>query len=154
MMEIQLDVEKLNSDEVYEFSHNGLKRKLHVRKLVGKFFYSFDGLSWTKLTMLSSTDVVISNSETLKVYRGFKPSGLSKNSSGAMVTQMPGKVVKVLKKIGDSVQKGDTVVILEAMKMENEIKTSIDGVIKSINVQEGQTLESGVLMVDIEASPS
>ncbi len=63
---------------------------------------------------------------------------------------MPGKIVKLFKKEGDAVTKGETVVILEAMKMENEIKSGATGVIKSINVKEGQALEAGFLMVEIE----
>ena len=68
------------------------------------------------------------------------------------MTQMPGKVVKLLKKEGDAVVKGETVLILEAMKMENEIKAGTDGIVKSINVKEGQALEVGFLMVEIEES--
>ncbi len=63
---------------------------------------------------------------------------------------MPGKVVKLNKKVGDKVTKGETVLILEAMKMENEIKSGAEGTIKSINVKEGQALDSGFLMVEIE----
>lgn len=63
---------------------------------------------------------------------------------------MPGKVVKVLKKEGDKVLKGETVLILEAMKMENEIKSGAEGTIKIINVKEGQALEAGFLMAEIE----
>jgi biotin carboxyl carrier protein len=58
--------------------------------------------------------------------------------------------VKLNKKVGDKVAKGETVLILEAMKMENEIKSGADGVIKSVNVKEGQALDSGFLMVEIE----
>jgi biotin carboxyl carrier protein len=46
--------------------------------------------------------------------------------------------------------KGETVLILEAKKMENEIKSGADGVIKSVNISEGQTLEAGFLMIEIE----
>jgi biotin carboxyl carrier protein len=94
-------------------------------------------------------EVLVSNSEVYKVYRGFKPSGLNKGGAGALITQMPGKVVKLLKKEGDQVLKGETVLILEAMKMENEIKSGVDGVIKAINVKEGEALEAGFLMVEI-----
>ena len=70
--------------------------------------------------------------------------------SATVVTPMPGKVVKVMKKEGDQVIKGETVLILEAMKMENEIKSGADGVIKSVNIKEGQALEAGFLMIEIE----
>ena len=65
---------------------------------------------------------------------------------------MPGKIVKLMKKVGDKVSKGETVLILEAMKMENEIKSGAEGTIKNVNVKEGQALDSGYLMVEIEES--
>jgi len=86
----------------------------------------------------------------MKVYRGFKPSGLSNANAGELVTDMPGKIVKVLTTIGAVVNQGDTLLILEAMKMENEIKAGCDGVVKSVHVKEGQAIESGHLMIEIE----
>ncbi len=56
---------------------------------------------------------------------------------------MPGKVVKVLVKVGDEVKAGTPVVVVEAMKMENELRCTRDGVVKEIPVVEGQTVESG-----------
>ena len=61
-------------------------------------------------------------------------------------SEMPGKVVKVSVAVGAPVAEGQGVVILEAMKMENEIKSPIDGVVTEIGVIEGQTVESGALL--------
>lgn len=149
MKEFALDVE-VQPNKVMEFTHEGAKTKLFVRNLAGKHFYSFDGVAWKKLASLGVNETLVSNSEVYKVYRGFKPSGLNKGGAGALITQMPGKVVKLLKKEGDKVTKGETVLILEAMKMENEIKSGADGTVKSVNVKEGQALEAGFLMVEIE----
>ena len=63
---------------------------------------------------------------------------------------MPGKIVKIMTTEGAVVQAGDTLVILEAMKMENELKAGVDGVVKAVHIKEGQVLESGHLMVEIE----
>ena len=63
---------------------------------------------------------------------------------------MPGKVIKVMTAEGATVQAGDTLVILEAMKMENEVKAGIDGVVKAVHITEGQVLESGFLMIEVE----
>ncbi len=149
MKEFSIDVD-VHSNKTMEFNFEGVKKTLHVKNLAGKHFYSFDGVGWKKLASLGVNEVLVSNSEVYKVYRGFKPSGLNKGGAGALITQMPGKVVKLLKKEGDKVTKGETVLILEAMKMENEIKSGADGIVKSINVSEGQALESGFLMVEIE----
>jgi len=149
MKEFALDVE-VQAGKVMEFTHEGEKTKLYLRNLAGKNYYSFDQIAWKKLLALGVNETLVSNSETYKVYRGFKPSGLNKGGAGAIITQMPGKVVKLYKKEGEKVSKGDTVLILEAMKMENEIKAGSDGVIKSVNIKEGQTLDAGFLMVEIE----
>jgi biotin carboxyl carrier protein len=149
MKEFSLDVE-IQPGKVMEFTHEGAKTKLFLKSLAGKNYYSFDGVAWKKLAALGVNEVLVSNSEVYKVYRGFKPSGLNKGGAGALVTQMPGKIVKIMKKEGDKVSKGETVLILEAMKMENEIKSGADGTVKSVNVKEGQALEAGFLMVEIE----
>jgi len=61
-------------------------------------------------------------------------------------SEMPGKVVKIAVSVGTAVAEGDGVLILEAMKMENEIKSPVEGLLTEISVAEGQTVESGALL--------
>jgi biotin carboxyl carrier protein len=63
---------------------------------------------------------------------------------------MPGLVFKIDIKVGDPVQKGDPLMILEAMKMENVIKSRGEGVIAEIMVSEGQAVEKGELLIRFE----
>jgi biotin carboxyl carrier protein len=56
---------------------------------------------------------------------------------------LPGKVLEINVNKGDIVKKGDLLMLLEAMKMENEIVSTFDGVIREINVIKGNTVESG-----------
>lgn len=63
---------------------------------------------------------------------------------------MPGKVVEVLVAVGDQVEKDQGVLIIEAMKMENEIQASTAGTVKAILVAAGQAVESGDLLVELE----
>lgn len=63
---------------------------------------------------------------------------------------MPGLVIKIDIKPGDSVAKGDPLMILEAMKMENQIKSKGDGVIAEILVNEGQAVEKNELLIRFE----
>lgn len=74
-------------------------------------------------------------------------------SSGCevIVASMPGKVVKVLVEEGESVGAGGDVVILEAMKMEMKIKSRHGGVVRSVSVTAGQTVESKTELLIIEA---
>ena len=73
-------------------------------------------------------------------------------SSGAgleVTASIPGSVFKVIASVGDSVKDGDVLIILEAMKMEIEIVAPEDGVVASINVKEGQTVENGQVLAVI-----
>jgi biotin carboxyl carrier protein len=56
---------------------------------------------------------------------------------------MPGKVVRVLVKQGEQVQEGQGLVVVEAMKMENELKSPKVGVVAELHAQEGQAVEAG-----------
>ncbi len=72
--------------------------------------------------------------------------------TGEVTTAMPGKVVKVLVAEGDQVKKDQPLVILEAMKMENEFKAPCDGVVKSVKVKGGETVEANATLVVLEPS--
>jgi len=63
---------------------------------------------------------------------------------------MPGMVLKIKKQAGDEVVQGDSILILEAMKMENDLKAHISGKIRSINVKEGMAVEKGYSLFTIE----
>lgn len=65
-------------------------------------------------------------------------------------TAMPGKVVRILVAAGDKVQKGDGVLVVEAMKMQNEMKSPKDGVVKEIRTSEGSTVNAGDVLAMIE----
>jgi biotin carboxyl carrier protein len=63
---------------------------------------------------------------------------------------MPGKVVRVLVEAGDAVVEGQGLVVIEAMKMENEIESPKDGTVKTVEVEPGQAVESGTVLVVVE----
>lgn len=65
-------------------------------------------------------------------------------------TAMPGKVVRILKSLGESVEKGEAVIVVEAMKMQNEMRSPKDGIIAEIRSEEGATVGAGDLLVVIE----
>lgn len=68
---------------------------------------------------------------------------------GSIVSPMPGTINDVRVKVGDSVKKGQVLVILEAMKMENEIMASCDGTVKSVNVSKGASVSASDVLVSI-----
>ncbi|MEI6312025.1 MAG: acetyl-CoA carboxylase biotin carboxyl carrier protein subunit [Bacteroidota bacterium] len=63
---------------------------------------------------------------------------------------MPGLVLRLEKNIGDSIKKGESVLILEAMKMENMIKSPADAVIKNIVVKQGEAVEKNQILIELE----
>ena len=62
---------------------------------------------------------------------------------------MPGNILKMNVKVGDTVKNGDLVCILEAMKMENEIFAGDDGVVKAINAPQGSSVNTGDAIVTL-----
>ncbi len=67
-----------------------------------------------------------------------------------LVTPMPGKVVKVLVRAGDAVKQGQALVVVEAMKMENELRSPKDGKVAELLVAEGQAVEANTRLCVIE----
>ena len=72
-------------------------------------------------------------------------------SEADLVAQFPGKVRKILVAVGDAVEEGKPLLLVEAMKMEFAVKAPYTGVVKKINVTEGQQLTPGVKFLDLEA---
>jgi len=72
--------------------------------------------------------------------------------SGKVGVPMQGTIVKVLVEVGATVAAGDPVVVLEAMKMENNVAADIDGTITEVNVEPGQSVTAGQIAVVIEAA--
>jgi biotin carboxyl carrier protein len=68
----------------------------------------------------------------------------------AISAPMPGRIVRVLVTAGERIAAGQGVVVVEAMKMENELRSPKDGVVKEVRVQEGAAVESGAVLVVIE----
>lgn len=63
-----------------------------------------------------------------------------------LLAPMPGMIVKYEKKIGDTVKEGDTIVVLEAMKMENALPAPCDGTIKAIDFDSGDSITKGAVL--------
>ena len=70
--------------------------------------------------------------------------------SGVVKAVMPGLVIKVNVQEGQAVEAGTPLLVLEAMKMENEVKSPGAGVVKKINVKPGEIVETGAVLVELE----
>ena len=74
-----------------------------------------------------------------------------KANAGAVAVKapMPGNIMKINVKAGDAVKKGDVLVVLEAMKMENDICAPADGTVASVEVSQGATVETDATLVTL-----
>ena len=101
--------------------------------------------AWRRGTSTSSLD-----GQTLPAVAGLARSAVVTARPGAqgsgpqhVIAPMPGKIVRVLVKPGDDVEARQGLVVVEAMKMENELRASRAGRVKSIKVAEGQSVDAG-----------
>ncbi len=74
----------------------------------------------------------------------------SSAGSSEVVSAMPGRVIEVRVRRGDAVKSGDVLLILEAMKMQNEIRSETDGMVASLECEAGQTVDAGALLLRFE----
>ena len=74
---------------------------------------------------------------------------LQETKAGLISAQIPGLITKIFHKVGDMVQEGDPLFLMEAMKMENEIKAPLSGVIQKISIRTGQTVDKGTNILEI-----
>ncbi len=78
-----------------------------------------------------------------------KPAYKMSGGEGIIHPPMPGRVISIKVKEGDSVKIGSPLLVLEAMKMQNEVISNLDGVVREIRVSEGDLVESGDVLVVI-----
>jgi len=79
-----------------------------------------------------------------------KTGGLTGEGQQKIVAPMPGKIVRLLVKEGDAVEPGQGIVVMEAMKMQNELKAQRSGAVTSLPIAEGATVAAGEVLALIE----
>lgn len=79
-----------------------------------------------------------------------RTAGGKKKKSGTVSANIPGKIVTIEVSKGQEVTEGQVILILEAMKMQNEIQAPVNGKVVSVNCEEGQSIEANVPLVVIE----
>ena len=88
--------------------------------------------------------------EEPKAAKKHKAAAAAADEVGAITAIMPGLIIKVNKEEGDKVQAGEVVIVLEAMKMQNELQAKSSGVVKQIMVKKGDTVEMRQVLAIIE----
>jgi biotin carboxyl carrier protein len=85
-----------------------------------------------------------------KRLRGAGGAGAIADGLAEIKTAMPGKLVRILTEVGAEIRQGEGVLVVEAMKMQNEMKSPKDGVVKEIRFSEGATVNAGDVLAVIE----
>jgi biotin carboxyl carrier protein len=120
----------------------------------GIYSLILDGCSYE--AAVTGSEIVIDGSQVLQIEvedpRKWNPAGASRNVGGreAIKAPMPGKVVRVLVAAGDEVAAGHGLVVLEAMKMQNEMKAPRAGRVMSVAVKEHEAVNAGSVLLTIE----
>lgn len=150
-----IDDKTIEVDNVkYNYSFIELNNFRYLLKLNNKFYEtSYWKNSEEELSIQINNETLNTNIKTTlqdKAFQLISSSQTNYNQVSTIKSPMPGLVLKILKKVGDNVLKGETVMILEAMKMENEIKVNNDGVIVDLFVSEGKPVEKYISLFSLK----
>ena len=107
-----------------------------------------DGGIWTATVEGRTFKIEVPDSGP--VVKKKRSQGGKKKKSGTVSANIPGKIVTIEINEGDVVEEGQVILILEAMKMQNEIQAPISGTVSSVTCEEGQSIEANVPLVVIE----
>ena len=103
-----------------------------------------------EVTVDQHTNIVRIMDEQQLLLEKFGFTSPKKHQTGAIIAQIPGLISQIFVSVGDSVNTGDKLFILEAMKMENEINSPLTGTVKNISIESGVAVEKGTLIMEIE----
>lgn len=135
------------NDREYNLKVTPVERDIFLLEVDGRIFDSF-------IYENRNGYVVFLNGKTFEIeLAGATPlrrESLEKIGRAEVKARMPGRVKKILANVGDTIKKDTGVITIEAMKMENEIKSPKDGILKELNVKEGMTVEVGTTLFVIE----
>jgi len=110
------------------------------------YFEELEGVLWVNIEGWTYT------LPSSGIHRLKKSNSQTDLSDGSIVSPMPGQVLKILVSKGDAVEKGQTLCIVEAMKMEHSLKSPFSGQVEDINCSEGQSVSLGDLLLSINES--
>lgn len=124
------------------------KRKVIVDGTEFDVDIEMDGGIWTATVEGRTFKIEVPDSGP--VVKKKRSQGGKKKKSGTVSANIPGKIVTIEVNEGDVVEEGQVILILEAMKMQNEIQAPISGTVSSVTCEEGQSIEANVPLVVIE----
>ena len=88
--------------------------------------------------------------ERTRAIRALSGAGKAPSGPAPLVAPMPGMIVRIAVQVGDTVEPGQGLVVMEAMKMENELRATSAGTVKAVLVQPGTAVEKGAVLLELE----
>jgi 3-methylcrotonyl-CoA carboxylase alpha subunit len=133
------------TDDVVHFEFQNKRYKVFRNE-----FNSYH-LNGDNATCMVSNNIVTVNGNNvdLEAWKLSRGSG-NDSASGDMLSPMPGKILKLCVEPGQKIEAGDSLVIMEAMKMEHTIKSTVNGTLVNFHVNVGQLIEGGKELFEIE----
>ena len=125
-----------------QMSLDGMRHRVYVRRTRA---------GWRIHTRGRTFEVTVEDERT-RVIRELGGGMASRSNAPEVRAPMPGLIVRVLVDSGQEVEAGDGMLVIEAMKMENELKAEGDGSVGQIHVKPGQTVDKGDLLVSFEST--
>ena len=154
---------------VVEFARNSEKLRISldgnlldadaVEVATNTFSILIDGESWEvrvaplpdgSLTLHTGTAEYVAEVVDPRAWRGRRHGAMEAEGRQQIVAPMPGKVVRLLVNAGDTVEVGQGLLVVEAMKMQNEIRSPKSGKVEKLFVQEGQAVNAGEILAWVD----
>ncbi len=131
-------------DNILNFRHQGINYRATISTTSDPklFFVDLNGSRYP-VRIQSNLDLLIEDMG-LNI--------LEKKDAGDIYSPMPGLVIEVMVSEGDHVEEGQPLMILEAMKMENIIKSNGNGIVEKIEISQGQTIEKAQILISIKTA--
>ena len=146
--QLNLDEEKINYEliQVNEYSYL-LKLNNEVFELTSE---KINSDQFKVLVSGNNFDITVRTALQEKAFKLLESSSAHQSHHTNVKAPMPGLILKIKKSVGEKVEQGESVIILEAMKMENDLKAPASGVIEYIFVTEGSAVEKETILLSID----
>ena len=141
---IEARIEEVDGTPIVLLIAGGTLHRLAVRRGDGRGRYSI----WSE----SHRFEVEALDERRRAIRDMAGASSEDTGPAPLVAPMPGLVVRINVEAGDPIRAGQPLVVMEAMKMENELRSTSDGVVRAIRVRPGEAVEKGTVLIELAES--
>ena len=140
-VQVSAHLEEVQGTPIFLLTIGGTLHRLAVQQGDGRGQYSI----WTDTHRFEVEAI----DERRRAIRDMTGRGSAHTGPAPLVAPMPGLVVRINVQPGDQVQAGQPLVVMEAMKMENELRSTSAGIVKAVRIQAGAAVEKGAVLIEL-----